>query len=282
MAVEDGLRTIYLISDGTCRTCEQVVRAVLVQFSEPEVRIVRKANVRRPSTVRALIAQAAADRALVCYTLVYDKARAAIEEAARELMVPVVDLLGPVLASLYDLIKTSPRARPGALYKSNRAYFDRIDAVDYTLHHDDGCRENELEEADVVLVGVSRASKSTTCFYLAYSGVRAANMPLFPDCDPPAALLQLDQRRVIGLTVNPYRLQSIRDARLRDWGMDPNDDYGDRLQIARELRAVNEQMAAHGWKVVDVSYKAIEEIAREVLQLLDEAGVPVGEERRRG
>jgi regulator of PEP synthase PpsR (kinase-PPPase family) len=272
----DEPRTIYLLSDGTCRTCEQVVQAVLLQFGDANVRIVRKANVRRPSTVHHLIEQAASERALVFYTLVYDKARMAIEEAAREFMVPVVDLLGPVLSSLYDLFETKARAKPGILYKTNKAYFDRIDAVDYTLHHDDGCRLQELVDADVVLVGVSRACKSTTCFFLAYSGIRAANVPLFADSDPPDALFDLDQRRIVGLTVNPYRLQSVRDARAQAWDMDPNSEYADRIYIAREIRAVNEQMAKHGWQVVDASYKAIEEIAREVVQVLKDAGIELG------
>ncbi|MCK4342989.1 MAG: kinase/pyrophosphorylase [Phycisphaerae bacterium] len=268
--------TVYLVSDGTCRTCETVVKAVLVQFDDIDVRLIRKAKVRRPETVRQLMEKAAEDQALVFYTLVYDKAREAIEEAARQQMVPIVDVLGPVLVSLYDLFKSTPRAEPGILYKSNKAHFDRIDAVDYTLHHDDGCRARGLSEADVVLVGVSRASKSTTCFYLAYSGIRAANVPLFHDCDPPPELLKIDPRRVIGLTTNPHRLQSVRDSRLRSWKMDVTEEYGDRTQIARELRAANEQMAKYGWRCIDASYKAIEEIAREVIQLLEDSGIKVG------
>ena len=267
------------MSDGTCRTCETVVRAVLVQFDPSEVHLVRKANVRRPETVRQLIERAAQDRALVFYTLVYDKVRAAIQEAARQYMVPTVDLLEPVLVSLYDLFKSTKRARPGILYKTNRAYYDRMDAVEYTLHHDDGCRVRELSEADVVLVGVSRTSKSTTCFYLAYSGIRAANVPLFADCDPPPELLELDRRRVIGLTVNPYRLQNVREARLKGWRADSSSDgYAHKIQVAREIRAGNEQMKKYGWRCIDASYKAIEEIAREVIQLLEESGLDVGED----
>jgi regulator of PEP synthase PpsR (kinase-PPPase family) len=267
------VHTIYLVSDGTCRTCEQVVKAVLVQFSQISARLIRKPQVRSPETVRSLIETAAKERALVFYTLVYDRARRAIQEAAREHMVPVVDLLGPVLTSLYDLFSRAPRAKPGILYDSNREHFDRIDAVEYTLHHDDGCRMNELPDADVVLVGVSRSCKSTTCFYLGYSGIRAANVPLFANPDPPPELLKVDPRRVIGLTTNPHRLCSVREARMRGWGMDVHDEYGDRKNIARELRAANELMEKHGWRCVDTSYKAIEEIAREVVGLLKEAGV---------
>lgn len=271
----DAARTIYLVSDGTCRTCEQVVRAVLVQFVDENVRLVRKQNVRRSDTVHALVEQAAAERALIFYTLVDEETRAAMKEAAERLMAPAVDLLGPVLGSLYDLFKSAPSATPGALYQANKDHFDRIDAVDYTLHHDDGRGEPDLDQADVVLVGVSRASKSTTCFYLAYSGIRAANVPLFADRDPPKELLALDPRRVIGLTINPYRLRTVREARLHQWRMDLTDDYGDKRQIAREIRAAHEQMIEHGWRTLDVSYKAIEEIAREVRQMLDEAGVTI-------
>ncbi len=269
------LHTVYLVSDGTCRTCEQVIRATLVQFDE-DVRIVRKAMVRRPKTVWELIKKAADDQALVFYTLVSAKARDAIQEASKQHMVPVVDLLGPVLVSLYDLFQSTQRAQPGILYKSNQEYYDRIDAVEYTLHHDDGVAAHELREADVVLVGVSRACKSTTCFYLAYRGIRAANVPLFADSAPPQELLELDPRRVIGLTTNPHRLRSVREARLRSWGMDLSDDYADRMQVARELRAVSKMTTKHGWVLIDVSYRAVEEIAREVLRLLKEAGVKVG------
>ena len=276
-ALSGDVHTIYLLSDGTCRTCEQVVRAVLVQFDQISVRLIRKAQVRRPETVRSLIEKAAAEQALVFYTLVYDRARRAIQEAAREHMVPVVDLLGPVLTGLYDLFSRAPRAKPGILYNSNKEHFDRIDSVEYTLHHDDGCGINELRDADVVLVGVSRSCKSTTCFYLGYSGIRAANVPLFVNADPPPELLKVDPRRVIGLTTNPHRLLSVREARMRGWGMDVHDEYGDRRNIARELRAANELMERHGWRCVDTSYKAIEEIAREVVTVLKEAGIDLRE-----
>ncbi len=266
-------RTVYLVSDGTCRTCEQVVRAVLVQFDSRDVRLVRKANVCRPETVVEVVRAAASEHALIFYTLVYDKARLAMATAARQYMVPAVDLLGPVLIAFYDLFKSVKRAKPGALYKSNKAHFDRIDAVEYTLHHDDGCAMHELGDADVVLVGVSRTSKSTTCFYLAYEGIRAANVPLLPNADAPPELLQIDQRRIIGLTVNPERLRTVRQTRLRGWGMNPYDTYADPAQIAHELRSANALMAKHGWQCIDVSYKAIEEIAAEVLRILRERGV---------
>ncbi len=267
---------LYLVSDGTCRTCEQVVRAVLVQFANVPVRLVRKTQTHEPAAVERLVRSAARTHAVVFYTLVEPSTRAAMQEAALRYMVPVVDLLGPVLGSLYDLFKTAPSAKRGILYESNKAHFDRIDAVEYTLLHDDGCRIRDLDRADVVLVGVSRTAKSTTCFYLAYSGIRAANVPMVSDAELPAELMRIDPRRVIGLTTNPYRLQSVREARLRGWNMNINDQYANDKQIARELRAADEIMRKHGWRVIDTSYKAIEEIAREVRQVLSDAGIQAG------
>ncbi|MBN2560858.1 MAG: kinase/pyrophosphorylase [Phycisphaerae bacterium] len=269
--------TIHLISDGTCRTCERVVRSVLIQFEDIDVALVWKTNVLRAETVWNAIKDAADAGAIVFYTLVAEETRAAIREAAQQHMVPVVDILGPVLVSMCDLFNSPPSAKPGVFHEAHKEQFDRIDAVEYTLNHDDGRAIEELSEADVVLVGVSRACKSTTCFYLAYRGIRAANVPLFPDTDPPPELLNLDTKRVIGLTVNPHRLRSVREARLRRWGMDPLDEYADKREIGRELRLTNEQMAKHGWRIIDVSYKAIEEVALEVRQSLKEAGIAVGE-----
>lgn len=260
---------IFLVSDGTCRTCEQVVKAVLTQFANQDYRLVRKPNVRRTKTVARIVEQAKKAKAIVFYTLVADDARAAIRDAAEEHMVEVVDILGPVLAGLYDLFQSLPLQTPGMLYKTNKEQFDRIDAVDYTLHHDDGCGMQDLDQADVVLVGVSRASKSTTCFYLAYRGIRAANVPLFAGEEPPKELLELDPRKVIGLTANAYRMESVREARVASWGMDPGDHYADRRAIMHELRETNAIMARYGWRTVDVSHKAVEEVAREVRVLLN-------------
>lgn len=270
---DDDGHTILLISDGTCRTCEQVVKAVLVQFGQVDLKLEKRTEVRDAETVRRIIDEAAREGALVFYTLVAEETRDAIREAAQHQMVPIVDLLGPVLVGLYDLYKRTPQAQPGILHKTSKAHVDRIDSVEYTLDHDDGRGLHELVHADVVLVGVSRVSKSTTCFYLAYSGIRAANVPLFADSEPPKELRELDPRRVIGLTANPYRLQSVRESRIQQWALNPDDGYGDRMEIAKELRAASEQMAKHGWRIIDTSYKAIEEIAREVRMTLEEIGI---------
>jgi regulator of PEP synthase PpsR (kinase-PPPase family) len=278
---EERCHTIYIVSDGTCRTCEQVVRAVLVQFKEPQVRLVRKPNVRLAQTVEAVMQAASDDHAVVFYTLVSAEARQAMREAVQRQMAPVVDVLGPIMGSLHDLFDNVPVAAPGMLYETNKEQFDRIDAVEYTLNHDDGRRVHELGDADVVLVGVSRSSKSTTCFFLAYRGIRAANVPLFADSEPAPELFAIDPRRIIGLQANPSRLLSVRRARLRGWGMNLTEDYADRIHVAKELRAGRELMEKNHWHCIDVSYKAVEEVAKEVIQRLHDVGVELQNRDRR-
>ncbi len=267
----DTKHTIYLVSDGTCRTCEQVVRAVLLQF-DVQAKVIREAHVRSKKRIVRIIRDAKQAGATVFYTLVSLDARAAVKEASAEYFVPIVDVLGPVLGALFDLFKQTPRSTPGILYESSKAHFDRIDAIDYTLHHDDGAGMADLDQADVVLVGVSRASKSSTCFYLAYRGIRAANVPIIAGEEPAPALLKVDPKKVIGLMSNAYRLQSVREARVHGWGVRPGEEYTDLDSIMRELRAANAILAKHGWRVIDTSYKAIEEIAREVRVLLNLRG----------
>jgi hypothetical protein len=157
------------------------------------------------------------------------------------------------------------------LYSSERDEFDRQEAIDYTLKHDDGRRVDELDRADVVLVGVSRAAKSSTCFYLAYQGVKAANVPLVPGLPLPPALLALPKERVIGLWINPSRLVALRESRQRHLGLPAHSAYTDLEAVRQELRAANRVIGEQGWAAIDASYLAVEEIAREVMRL---RGIP--------
>jgi len=258
---------VFVVSDGRGITCARVVQAALVQFAGQNYELVRKANVRTKREIEAIVREAASAHALIFYTLVSDRTRRAIREISQKLLVPTVDILGSPLTALNDLFHTAPGATPGLLYESEREHFDRIEAIDYTLKHDDGQRPHELAAADVVIVGVSRASKSSTCFYLAYQGIKAANVPLFPDLEPPTELLALDREKVIGLTVNVLHLKRVREARMRGLRLRGMESYTDRREIARELRAANAMMARHGWRMIDISYRAIEEIAKQVVKL---------------
>lgn len=261
-------RIIYVVSDGTGRTCQQVLQAALVQYEDEPVRLAIKPGVRSGSQAEAIVSEAAAEDALIFFTLVADEPREAIIAAAKRQFVPFVDVLGQTLTAFRNLFASSSRGEPGLLYKVEKPFFDRMDAIDYTLRHDDGLRLGELDQAHVVLVGVSRASKSVTCFYLAYRGIRAANVPLLADRPPPDELLALNPQRVIGLTLNVHRLQTLRAHRVQMLGLPGLPDYDDRRVVARELRNSQAQMALHGWRSIDVSFKAVEEVATEIVNML--------------
>ena len=242
------------------------MQAALVQFEGQSHALVRKAEVRTPDVVQSIVEEAAALHAVIFYTLVSDDTRETMKAVSEKLLVPTVDVLGPSFSALHDLFKSAPRHTPGLLYASDRERFDRIDSIDYTLKHDDGQRPHELNEADVVVVGVSRSSKSSTCFYLAYQGIKAANVPLVPGPPLPRQLKDMDPGRVIGLQMNVPRLLTLREARTAHLGTSHTDYYVDRREVGAEVRYANEVIREYGWRTVNASYMAIEEIAREVMR----------------
>jgi len=263
----EDLPTLVVVSDGRGQTGAAVLQAALVQFREQRYAIVREAEVRTVERVERIVAEVAQARGVVLYTLVAPETRQAMQQAAERHAVAAVDVLGPALSALHDLFKSEPRAEPGLLYASERERFDRQDAIDYTLKHDDGRRPHGLALADVVLVGVSRAAKSSTCFYLAYQGVKAANVPLVPHVALPDELRALPSERVIGLWVNPTRLVTVREARAQHLGRVRDGSYTDPDAVKEEVRAAHRIMSEHGWRTIDASYLAVEEIAREVMRL---------------
>ncbi len=205
--------TIVIISGATGRTAQQVVKSALAQFGDSNVQVVTKTNVRTRRAATKIVQEMADRNIVICHSLVTPEVREAVLEEAKRQMVPNVDILGPVVAMLSDHLGEKPAEKPGLSYKRQKGYFDRIDAVSFTLDHDDGAHPDTLGKADVVLVGVSRVSKSVTCFYLGYRGVRAANVPIIPGCELPNQLFKMPKEKVIGLVVNPSRLQNVREVR---------------------------------------------------------------------
>lgn len=257
------LLKIFLLSGSTGRTATHVLEAALAQFVGPEPEIVRRFGVRSVRSAIKTVKDAAKAKAVLLHTLVSPEVREAVVEAATLANVHTCDILGPVIALLEDHLQTPPQRQPGLSYELRRERYDRIDAVDFTLAHDDGCLIQELAQAAVVLVGVSRVSKSVTCFYLAYRGIRAANVPIVACGEPPEELVELDPAKVVGLTMNASRLKSIREARAETFGA-AHEAYVDQREIARELGHMNAMMEKYGWHCIDVSYKSVEEVAYEV------------------
>lgn len=258
---------VVILTGGKGRTGKQVVEAALAQFVDPHVDVVVQANVRSEAAARKIVRQAKKDGSIICHTLVVPKVREVVAWETKTLMLPTVDILGPVINVLGDQLEATPRNQPGLSYELNKEQFDRIEAADFSLAHDDGRRPEEYERADVVLVGVSRASKSVTCLFLAYQGIRAANVAITPEIGPPQELLEIDPKKVIALKINAHRLQKLREARGERWGGAMR-YYSGPQRIAQELREFDNLVAKHGWWCIDVSYKAVEEVAAEIARML--------------
>jgi regulator of PEP synthase PpsR (kinase-PPPase family) len=257
---------IILVSDGSAETATRVLQAAAVQFEGVDYRCIRRPNVRTAEQVHQVIGEAENLGAIIFFTLVGVETRKAMQEAMGR-HIEIIDLLGPVITALHSRFRIAPEAIPGLLQDQEQAPYDGRTAFDYVFNHDDGQRINDLEDADLVLVGVSRSSKSSTCFYLAFQGIRAANVPLIPGIPPPPQLLNLPKNRVIGLRINVMRLLRVRQARMPFLNLDADQAYVDRRAVAEEVNAANRLMDKQKWKTVDVSYLAVEEIARQVLHL---------------
>jgi len=262
--------TVHVLTGGSGRTCQQVLRAALAQFPEAHTEVVLRPCVDSARAAELEAAEAANAHAVVCHSLVEPEVRERFVREAELRGVRYVDVLGPTLSALEDALGVPPLGKPGLSYQLHREQFDRMDAVDFTLAHDDGLCAHELDHADIVLVGVSRVSKSVTCFYLAYHGIRAANVPLHPQIELPGELLRVAPAKVVGLTLNPHRLRLLREMRLGTLKSDAS-NYIEELAIHGELVYAERLMRERGWRCIDVSYQAVEEVAMELLRGLSRA-----------
>jgi hypothetical protein len=262
--------SVYTLSDASGQTAENVTKACVAQFSGHPVRVVRLPRAVSAQQVENMVTLAAAQGpALFAYTMVQDGVREAFLAAAERHGIPTVDLLGHLLDSIADLTGIAPNRQAGALHTKDEEYFRRMDAIDFAIKYDDGKSPQGLRQAELVILGVSRTSKTPTCMYLAQNqGIRAANVPLVPGADPPRELFELPPGRIVGLTVKSELLTEIRNSRLANLGLPPESAYADRGKIAEELGFADDLFRRLRCPVVDVTFKAIEETASEILAIL--------------
>jgi regulator of PEP synthase PpsR (kinase-PPPase family) len=261
-------RYIFIVSDATGQTCQRVVDAALSQFKTTEVRIEIIPNIRSIPQIEDLMRKAAGVDGIVVYTLVAPDCREKITELGRMHGVPTLDLLGPLLTRFSDLLEISPMAQPGLGRQLDDDYFKRIEAIDYTFKHDDGLRLHQLDRAEIILLGVSRTTKTPVSIYLSYRGWKVANIPIVQDRPLPEELYEIDKRRVVALTVKPTRLQLIRMERQRHLNNVDLGHYTDVNQVKQEVSYGLRQYRDFGCPVLDVSYKSIEETATEVMRII--------------
>jgi regulator of PEP synthase PpsR (kinase-PPPase family) len=264
---------VYVVSDGTGDTAEKVVRAAFRQFRGHVVHLRTFSSVTRPEQLTALIRRASRQNALVVTTLVRKEMRELAERMAQDLGVRHIDLIGELLVELESFLNQTPVGVPGLLRQADEQYFRRIEAVEFTVKADDGKETRMLPEADIVLVGVSRTSKTPLSTFLAHKGFKVGNVPLVLDRPIPRELFQIDQIRIFALIISPDALQNIRKVRLRTMGMRDQTNYGDMDYILAELENARDLYRQHPqWPVIDVTGKALEETASTILEIYYERG----------
>ena len=270
--------TILVVSDATGETAERIVRSALVQFETSETNVLRRGQIRTRAQVRAVVKEAAACRAIILHTLVSDDLRDLMLAQSRLNSVDSMDLMGPVLDRLAHHLKLTPKEKPGLFRQLVDAKSRAIEAVEFAFRHDDGVRPDELDRAEAVLVGVSRTMKTPTTLYLAYHGWFVANVPIVPELELPAKLLSFPAERVFCLDMSVGRLMELRAARAEATRV-PKEPYASPAQIRSELFCAQRLSAERGWRVINVTGKSIEEVAREITVLLADTG---GGRRREG
>ncbi len=259
---------LHLVSDATGDTVHSVARACLVQFEEAEAIEHIWSMIRTPAQIDRVIRGVTANPGVVLYTLVNEELRQSLTDGCRQLQVPAIPVLDPVIGALGAYLGRQSRGLPGQQHMLDSEYFQRIDAMTFALNHDDGQSLWGLNDADVILVGVSRTSKTPTCIYLANRGIKAANVPIVPGLSLPPELFQATRPLIVGLTNDPERLIQVRTQRLASLHHDERSEYTDLAKVREEVVQARRLFTDHGWAVIDVSRRSIEETAAAILRLL--------------
>ncbi len=261
---------LHLVSDSTGETLEMVAKAALAQFDDADVVRHFWPMVRSRVHLDRIMSELAAKPGLVLFTLVNPETRSRLEEHCRTLGLPAVPALDAVTEALEDQLGQEAHGRPGRQHLMDEAYFKRVDAIHYTIAHDDGIAYEDWEEADIILAGVSRCSKTPTSIYLANRGYKTANIPLVIESPPPGDLFRLRHPMIIGLTTAPDRLVQIRRNRLLSLNEGTETSYVDDDRVQQEVKFARRMYADNGWPVIDVTRRSIEETAAAIIKLYNE------------
>jgi len=261
---------LHLLSDSTGETLEMVAKAGLARFEGVETIKHFWPMVRSEGHLDRVLVEIAARPGLVIYTLAETKLQRKLETRCEVLGIPLVSALDPVVHALSRMLGQTADTRPGRQHVLDAAYFERVEAIQYTIAHDDGIGAEDWEEADIVLVGVSRSSKTPTSIYLANRGYRVANVPLVIESPPPPALYRLQHPMIVGLIASPNRLIQVRRNRLLSLNQVPETAYVDQERVNSELAFARRMFSDHEWPVIDVTRRSIEETAAAIINLVGE------------
>jgi regulator of PEP synthase PpsR (kinase-PPPase family) len=267
---------LHLLSDATGETLEMVAKAALAQFDNAEIIRHFWPMVRSRQHLERILGDIAANPGLVLFTLVNHETRALLEQRCRTLGLTAVAALDAVNDALEQALGQQALEKPGRQHAMDEAYFARVDAIQFTIAHDDGVGWENWEQADIVLAGVSRTSKTPTSIYLANRGFKTANIPIVVESPPPDALFGLKHPLVVGLTTAPERLVQVRRNRLISLNQAPETAYVDNEKVSREVQLARRMFADNGWPVIDVTRRSIEETAAAVINLYNERAAANG------
>lgn len=259
-------KIIYLVGEGTGETISRIARASLVQFSREKFDVKTFFLVTDKKYISHIVKEAAKDEALLAFSIVQPDLRDFLIQEADHHNIKAIDVIGDFILQLSIFLKEKPLSIPGRQYILDEDYFKRIEAINFSVKHDDGKFPQGLKHADLILVGLSRTGKTPLSTYLANQGWKVANVPIHPDMLPPEELFQVDPRRVFGLIISVESLVKLREARLKQLGLEPYAKYADPVKVADEIEWSKEFFKKHPkWRVLDISNRAIEEAAASIV-----------------
>lgn len=259
---------VYIISDSIGETAEFVVKAAASQYDSEDIDVRRVPFVSDAARVIEVMEEASQVNSMIAYTLVLPELRRVVEQEAAKHNLPTADIMGPAMSAFDRIMKKKPYLEPGRVRRLDEDYFRRIAAVEFAVKYDDGKDPRGLRLAEVVLIGVSRTSKTPLSMYLAHRRLMVANLPLVPEVEPPEELCWIPPAKVVGLMIAPGQLRSIRQERLNSLGLDAQANYASMDRIVMELNYARRIMEQIGCTVFDVSNKAVEEVANQIMQVV--------------
>lgn len=259
---------LYILSDSVGETAENLAKAIAEQFKPISYETRKFPYVDSVQTVKDIVEEAATQKSLLIFTIVLEPIRDAIVEQCKALKVPCFDVMSPLLDFFEDTLHEKPMREAGIIHRLDENYFKRVEAVEFAVKYDDGKDPRGVKKADVVIIGVSRTSKTPLSMYLAHKNVKVANIPLVPEVPVPEELYEISNKKVIGLTTNPIKLNEIRQERLKALGLSDSANYASLERILQELDYADGIMRRVGCPVIDVASKAVEETAGIILEMM--------------
>lgn len=259
--------TVYIISDSTGETAQTVVNAALSQFDSDDIKLKLFAHIESKKDITGIISQINKEKGFIVYTIVKPELRVFLKEESEKQSVVSFDMFGPIMENIERVSGIRPKLEAGIIRKLDKEYFKRMEAMEFAVKYDACQGELELSKADLVILGVSRTSKTPLSMYLAHKGIKVANIILDFEFEPPVGIFSLSLEKVVGLTMDPDKLIEIRSERLKALGLPEESVYNKRERVIKELRYADSIYKKIGCSVISITNMAIEDVATNILKL---------------